>query len=72
MSARIPQPDERTALQLSEAAALLAAHRVTIDRAQDQPLILERLLIGAECAAVTYAVDAQQAPERPRRAKAAR
>ncbi|MDH6137461.1 GntR family transcriptional regulator [Kitasatospora sp. MAA4] len=70
VSARIPQPDERSTLQLSEAAALLVSHRVTIDRTQDQPLILERLLIGAETAALTYAVEAQQAPERTRRAKA--
>ncbi|GAB2729838.1 GntR family transcriptional regulator [Kitasatospora kifunensis] len=59
VSARIPTPDERTALRLSEAAALLVTHRVTVDQTQDQPLILERLLIGAESAALGFTIDAQ-------------
>lgn len=72
VSARIPTPDERTTLQLSEAAALLTTHRVTIDRDHDQPLILERLLLGAESAALTFTIDAHQTPEPKRRAKATR
>ncbi|GAA1982223.1 GntR family transcriptional regulator [Kitasatospora viridis] len=62
VSARIPQPDERSALNLSEAAALLVTHRVTVDRAQGLPLILERTLLGAESAAVGYTVEAHDAP----------
>ncbi|TQF05413.1 GntR family transcriptional regulator [Kitasatospora acidiphila] len=62
ISARIPQPDERTSLRLSEAAALLVTHRVTVDRAQGLPLMLERTLLGAESTAVGFTIEAAEAP----------
>lgn len=66
VSARVPQPDERASLHLSEAAALLVTHRVTVDQVQDQPLILERLLLGAESAALGFTITAQSAAPRAR------
>ncbi|MFG3227573.1 GntR family transcriptional regulator [Kitasatospora sp. NPDC048194] len=60
VSARIPQPDEREALQLSEAAVLLVAHRITCDQATDLPLLLEETRLGAETTALTYAIDAHK------------
>ncbi|MFE4973087.1 GntR family transcriptional regulator [Kitasatospora sp. NPDC056651] len=68
VSARVPQPDEREALQLSEAAVLLVAHRITCDQATGLPLILEETRLGAETTALTYAIDAHK----PKRAKASR
>ncbi|MEU3568330.1 GntR family transcriptional regulator [Kitasatospora sp. NPDC036755] len=60
VSARVPQPDEREALQLSEAAALLIAHRITCDQNTGLPLILEETRLGAETTALTYAIDAHK------------
>ncbi|WP_097238118.1 hypothetical protein [Streptomyces sp. 1331.2] len=37
VSAGVPQPDEREAPRLSEAAVLLAIHRVTYDRPSASP-----------------------------------
>ncbi|MFF2080946.1 GntR family transcriptional regulator [Kitasatospora sp. NPDC058162] len=68
VSARVPQPDEREALQLSEAAVLLIAHRITCDQATGLPLILEETRLGAETTALTYAIDAHK----PKRTKASR
>jgi GntR family transcriptional regulator len=62
VSARIPQPDERTTLQLSEAAVLLVTHRVTVDQAQGLPLILERTLLGAESAAIGFTINSHEPP----------
>ncbi|MER7772106.1 GntR family transcriptional regulator [Kitasatospora sp. NPDC096140] len=61
VSARIPQPDEREALRLSEAAVLLVAHRITYDRATGRPLILEETRLGAETAALTYDIEPRTA-----------
>ncbi|MFF2076542.1 GntR family transcriptional regulator [Kitasatospora sp. NPDC058162] len=72
VSARIPQPDEREALQLSEAAVLLIAHRITCDQATGLPLILEETRLGAESTALTYAIDAHKPKRAPRPAKASR
>ncbi|MGW2870464.1 GntR family transcriptional regulator [Kitasatospora sp. NPDC001225] len=68
VSARVPQPDEREALQLSEAAVLLIAYRITCDQTTGLPLILEETRLGAETTALTYAIDAHK----PKRAKASR
>lgn len=64
ISARVPQPDEREALKLSEGAALLVVQRVTIDRTTGQPLMLEETRLGAETAALGYPIDAHKAPAR--------
>ncbi|MEU9045835.1 MULTISPECIES: GntR family transcriptional regulator [unclassified Kitasatospora] len=61
VTARIPQPDEREALHLSEAAVLLVAHRITYDQATSRPLILEETRLGAETTALTYAIEARTA-----------
>ncbi|MFD8698767.1 GntR family transcriptional regulator [Kitasatospora purpeofusca] len=61
VTARIPQPDERESLKLSEAAVLLVTHRITYDQATGRPLILEETRLGAETAALTYAIEARPA-----------
>lgn len=71
VSARIPQPDEREALRLSEAAVLLVIHRVTYDRPTGTPLILEETRLGAETTAVTYDVEAAKPKRATRTAKTA-
>ncbi|MFJ2191546.1 GntR family transcriptional regulator [Kitasatospora sp. NPDC087861] len=70
ISARVPQPDEREALQLSEAAGLLVVHRVTYDRPSHLPLILEETRIGAETTAVTYDIEATRPKRSARQTKA--
>ncbi|MFJ9771983.1 GntR family transcriptional regulator [Kitasatospora sp. NPDC101157] len=60
VSARVPQPDEREALQLSEAAVLLVAHRITHDQATGLPLILEETRLGAETTGLTYNIEARK------------
>ncbi|MFG2904940.1 GntR family transcriptional regulator [Kitasatospora sp. NPDC048286] len=65
VTARVPQPDEREALQLSEAAVLLVAHRTTCDQATGLPLLLEETRLGAETTALTYAINAHK----PKRTK---
>ncbi|MEU9076071.1 GntR family transcriptional regulator [Kitasatospora sp. NPDC048538] len=71
VSARIPQPDEREALHLSEAAVLLVVHRVTYDRPSGLPLLLEETRLGAETSAVTYDIEATK-PKRATRPKITR
>jgi GntR family transcriptional regulator len=70
VSARVPQPDEREALGLTEASVLLVVHRVTCDRADGRPLMLEETRLGAETAALAYAIEARHEPERPRQGAA--
>ncbi|MFE5584503.1 GntR family transcriptional regulator [Kitasatospora sp. NPDC056531] len=72
VNARVPQPDEREALRLSEAAALLVVHRVTYDRPSGLPLILEETRLGAETTAVTYNIEATKPRRANRAAKSAR
>ncbi|MQS12204.1 GntR family transcriptional regulator [Streptomyces kaniharaensis] len=72
VSARIPQPDERQALRLSEAAVLLVVHRVTYDQAAGLPLILEETRLGAETAALAYEIEAAKPKRATRAAKATR
>ncbi|MFJ9605288.1 GntR family transcriptional regulator [Kitasatospora sp. NPDC101176] len=72
VSARIPQPDEREALQLSEAAVLLVAHRITYDQATNLPLLLEETRLGAETTALTYDIEAAKPKHTARTAKATR
>ncbi|MFD9125857.1 GntR family transcriptional regulator [Kitasatospora sp. NPDC059571] len=68
VSARVPQPDERETLGLTEASVLLVVHRVTCDRADGRPLMLEETRLGAETAALAYAIEARREPKRPRQA----
>ncbi|MER7768226.1 GntR family transcriptional regulator [Kitasatospora sp. NPDC096140] len=72
VSARVPQPDEREALHLSEAAVLLVVHRTTHDQTTSLPLILEETRLGAETAALTYAIEATKPKRTARPAKATR
>ncbi|MGK4582557.1 GntR family transcriptional regulator [Kitasatospora sp. HPMI-4] len=65
VTAKVPTPDEREALKLSEAAVLLVVHRTTTDRASGQPLLLETTRLGAETIALTYAIDTQQPTPKP-------
>ncbi|RKT17989.1 GntR family transcriptional regulator [Streptomyces sp. 1114.5] len=72
VSARVPQPDEREALRLSEAAVLLVAHRITYDQATGLPLLLEELRLGAETTGLTYDIEATKPRRAARTAKTAR
>ncbi|TDU05618.1 GntR family transcriptional regulator [Streptomyces sp. 846.5] len=57
--ARMPHPDERSALRIPDAAPLLLLRRVTHDATTGQPLILEELRTGAEGTAVSFAISPQ-------------
>ncbi|MFC9636157.1 GntR family transcriptional regulator [Streptomyces mirabilis] len=61
--ARMPLPDERTALQLPDATPILHLARVT-HGTDDRPLILEELRVGADRAELAYRItaDKQSAP----------
>ncbi|MET8131459.1 GntR family transcriptional regulator [Streptomyces sp. NPDC005251] len=59
--ARMPLPDERTALQLPDATPILHLARVT-HGTDDRPLILEELRVGADRAEVTYRITADKEP----------
>ncbi|MFE3503796.1 GntR family transcriptional regulator [Kitasatospora sp. NPDC059160] len=72
VSARVPQPDERESLRLSEAAVLLVVHRITYDRPSGLPLILEETRLGAETTAVTYGIEAVRPKRTSRAANTAR
>ncbi|MFD4394314.1 GntR family transcriptional regulator [Kitasatospora sp. NPDC058478] len=72
VTARVPQPDEREALRLSEAAVLLVVHRITYDRATDVPLLLEEARLGAETTGLTYDIEATKPKRTARTAKAGR
>ncbi|MGW4891438.1 GntR family transcriptional regulator [Kitasatospora sp. NPDC004240] len=72
VSARVPQPDERETLRLSEAAVLLVVHRITYDEASNLPLLVEETRLGAETTGLTYAVEARKPKRAARTAKAAR
>jgi GntR family transcriptional regulator len=65
VQARMPQPDERTALQLPEASPILLLRRVTADAITDQPLILEELRSNAQSGAVMYRISAGAPKKRP-------
>ncbi|MGW6917868.1 GntR family transcriptional regulator [Kitasatospora sp. NPDC054939] len=67
VSARVPQPDERQALHLSEAAVLLVVHRVTYDQGPGLPLLLEETRLGAETTGLTYDITAGE-PKRAAKA----
>ncbi|MBV6703405.1 GntR family transcriptional regulator [Kitasatospora aureofaciens] len=71
VSARVPQPDEREALHLSEAAVLLVVHRVTYDRPSGLPLLLEETRLGAESTGLTFDIEALKPKRATQRAKAA-
>lgn len=65
--ARMPLPDERTTLQLSDATPILHMARVT-HGTDDRPLILEELRIGADRAELAYWLTADKRPARRARA----
>ncbi|MFH8383559.1 GntR family transcriptional regulator [Kitasatospora sp. NPDC018058] len=71
VTARVPQPDEREALRLSEAAVLLVVHRVTYDQASNLPLLLEELRLGAETTGLTYDIEATKPKRTTSQTKAA-
>ncbi|TDU06494.1 GntR family transcriptional regulator [Streptomyces sp. 846.5] len=57
---RLPQPDERTTLQLPEATPILVAYRTTCDADdQNRPLILEETRIGGDRGELTYTIHAE-------------
>ncbi|MFF1441694.1 GntR family transcriptional regulator [Streptomyces sp. NPDC058295] len=61
--ARMPLPDERTALRLPDATPVLHVSRVTCGT-DDQALILEELRIPADRAELTYRITADKEPTR--------
>ncbi|MGV9554719.1 GntR family transcriptional regulator [Streptomyces sp. NPDC003522] len=65
--ARMPLPDERTALRLPDATPVLHLSRVTCGT-HDQALILEELRIGAHRAELTHRITAEKEPTRRRQA----
>ncbi|MGW3136675.1 GntR family transcriptional regulator [Streptomyces sp. NPDC001139] len=65
--ARMPLPDERTALRLPDATPVLHLSRVTCGT-DDQALILEELRIGADRAELAYRITADREPVRRTRA----
>jgi GntR family transcriptional regulator len=60
--ARMPLPDERTALHLQDATPLLETLRVT-HGTKDQPLILETLRTSADRAQLAYRIGAEPTPK---------
>ena len=58
VQARMPNPDERTALRLPDAVPILLLHRVTFDAGTGLNLILEELRGSAEGLSPTYAITA--------------
>ncbi|WP_037573901.1 GntR family transcriptional regulator [Phaeacidiphilus oryzae] len=64
--ARMPHPDERTALGLPEAVPLLLSYRVTRDAANGRPLILEELRARADGTALHYLITAETPRNGPR------
>ncbi|RKN70751.1 GntR family transcriptional regulator [Streptomyces klenkii] len=63
VQARMPLPDERTALQIPDATPILHTTRITRGT-DDQPLLLEELRISADRAQVAYRITAEKAPAR--------
>lgn len=61
--ARMPLPDERTALQLPDATPILHLSRVT-HGTSGRPLILEELRVGADRAELAYRITADKEPAR--------
>ncbi|MGW1881286.1 GntR family transcriptional regulator [Streptomyces sp. NPDC001970] len=58
--ARMPLPDERTALRLPDATPVLHLTRVTCGT-DDQPLVLEELRLGADRAELAYRIESEPA-----------
>jgi GntR family transcriptional regulator len=65
--ARMPLPDERATLRLPDATPILYLARVA-HGADDHPLILEELRIGADRAEAAYRITADKQPARRNRA----
>ena len=58
VGARMPQPDERTTLQLPEGIPLLISQRLTLAQDGRRPLILETTSLGAGGAQFAYTLHA--------------
>jgi GntR family transcriptional regulator len=56
VSARMPNPDERIALQAADIAPLLITQRITRTQADQRPLMLETITMPAETTQVGYTV----------------
>ncbi|MGW0762381.1 GntR family transcriptional regulator [Streptomyces sp. NPDC002814] len=65
--ARMPLPDERTALRLPDATPILYLARIA-HGTDDRPLILEELRVGADRAELAYRITADKQPARRTRA----
>ncbi|MDH2391919.1 GntR family transcriptional regulator [Streptomyces sp. HNM0663] len=61
VQARMPLPDERTALQTPDATPVLHLSRTT-HGADDRPLLLEEMRLGADRAQAAYRITADKAP----------
>ncbi len=61
--ARMPLPDERTTLRLPDATPILHVAR-TAHGADDRPLFLEELRVGADRAELAYRITADKQPTR--------
>ncbi|RLV08137.1 GntR family transcriptional regulator [Streptomyces griseocarneus] len=59
--ARMPLPDERTALDIPDATPILHTTRTT-HGTDDQPLVLEELRVSADHAQLTYRITTDKAP----------
>ncbi|MEU5427775.1 GntR family transcriptional regulator [Streptomyces olivoreticuli] len=68
VGARIPRPDERATLQLTDATAVLHTTRTT-HGTDDRPLLLEELRVSADRAQLAYRITADKTPA-TRRARA--
>ena len=56
VGARMPQPDERAALQVADVAPLLITQRITRTQGDHRPLMLEIITMPAEATQVAYTV----------------
>ncbi|MDT0409863.1 MULTISPECIES: GntR family transcriptional regulator [Streptomyces] len=64
VSTRIPYPDERAALHLSDAAPLLITHRLTTS--DDRPLLVEEFTAPGDTCQLVYSIAASKGSARPR------
>ncbi|MBT2387469.1 GntR family transcriptional regulator [Streptomyces sp. ISL-11] len=61
VQARMPRPDERTALQIPDATPILHTTRTTHGN-NDQPLLLEEFRVSADRAQLTYRITTDKTP----------
>ncbi|MEU6443970.1 GntR family transcriptional regulator [Streptomyces sp. NPDC047046] len=65
VSTRIPYPDERAALHLSDAAPLLITYRLTTS--DDRPLLVEEFTAPGDTCQLVYSIAASKGSASPRR-----